>query len=57
VQHRNEEERKPNPNFGSIYHVMNNTLIDLWVKGLNIYMHRRGRIYKEPLEKYNNRKG
>jgi hypothetical protein len=51
------EERKPNPNFGSIYHVMNSTCIDLWVKGPNIYMYRRGRIYKEPLKKYNNRKG
>jgi hypothetical protein len=28
--------------------VMNNTCIHLRGKGLNIYMYRRGRIYKEP---------
>jgi hypothetical protein len=27
---------------------MNNTCIHLRAKGLNIYMYRRGRIYKEP---------
>jgi hypothetical protein len=42
---------------GSLYHVMNSTCIHLRVKGLNIYMYRRRRIYKEPLKKYNNRKG
>jgi hypothetical protein len=36
--------------FGSVYHVMNNTCIHLRVRGLNIYMCRRGRIYKEPPE-------
>jgi hypothetical protein len=41
-------ERKPNPNFGSVYHVMNSTCIHLRVKGPNIYMYRRGRIYKKP---------
>jgi hypothetical protein len=28
--------------------VMNSTCIHLRVKGPNIYMYRRGRIYKEP---------
>jgi nitrogen fixation/metabolism regulation signal transduction histidine kinase len=42
---------------GSIYHVMNSTCIHLRAKDSNLYMYRRGRIYKEPLEKYNNRKG
>jgi hypothetical protein len=51
------EEIKPNPNFGSVYHVMTSTCIHLRVKDLNIYMYRRERIYKEPLKKYNNRKG
>jgi hypothetical protein len=37
--------------------VMNSTCIHLRVEGPNIYMYRRGRIYKEPLKKYNNRKG
>jgi hypothetical protein len=32
------------------YHVMNNTCIHLRVKVLNIYMYKRGRIYKEPYE-------
>jgi hypothetical protein len=40
------EERKPNPNFGSVYHVMNSTCIHLRVE--DIYMYRRRRIYKEP---------
>jgi hypothetical protein len=31
--------------------VMNNTCIYLRVEGPNIYMYRRGRIYKEPLRK------
>jgi hypothetical protein len=35
---------------------MNITCIHLRVKGSYIYMYRRGGIYKEPLEKYNNRK-
>jgi hypothetical protein len=35
---------------------MNITCIHLRVKGLNIYMYMMGRIYKEPLKKYNNRK-
>jgi hypothetical protein len=30
------------------YHVMNNTCIHLRVKVPNIYMYKRGRIYKEP---------
>jgi hypothetical protein len=38
------------------YHVMNSTCIHLRVRGSYIYMYRRGRICKEPLEKYNNRK-
>jgi hypothetical protein len=50
VQHqerRLEEERKPNPNFGSVYHVMNSTCIHLRARGPNINMYRRGRTYKE----------
>jgi hypothetical protein len=35
---------------------MNITYIHLKAWGLYIYMYRRGRIYKEPLEKYNKRK-
>jgi hypothetical protein len=35
---------------------MNNTCIHLRVRGSYIYMYMRGRIYKDPLEKYNNRK-
>jgi hypothetical protein len=42
--------------FSSVYHVMNITCIHLRVKGLNICMHRKRRIYKEPLKKYNNKK-
>jgi hypothetical protein len=30
--------------------VMNSTCIHLRTRGLNIYMYRRGRIYKEPLK-------
>jgi hypothetical protein len=41
---------------GFVYHVMNNTCIHLKIKGPNIYMYRRRRIYKKTLEKYNNRK-
>jgi hypothetical protein len=41
--------------YGSVYHVMNNTCIHLRAKSPNIYMYRRGRIYKEPLKKNNNR--
>jgi hypothetical protein len=33
---------------GSVYHVRNSTCILLRAKGLNIYMYKRGRIYKEP---------
>jgi hypothetical protein len=40
----------------SVYHIMNNTYIHLMARGPNIYMYRRGRIYKESLKKYNNRK-
>jgi hypothetical protein len=40
----------------SVYHVTNDTCMHLRHKGSNIYMYRRGRIYKEPHEKYNNRK-
>jgi hypothetical protein len=36
--------------------VMNRTCIHLRANDPNIYMYRRGRIYKKPLEKYNNRK-
>jgi hypothetical protein len=32
---------------GSIYHVMNNTCINLRTKDPNIYMYRRERIYKK----------
>jgi hypothetical protein len=35
---------------------MNSTCIHLRVSDSYIYMYKRGRIYKEPLEKYNNRK-
>jgi hypothetical protein len=42
--------------FGFVYHVRNNTCIHMRTGGPNIYIYRRGRIHKEPLEKYNNRK-
>jgi hypothetical protein len=35
---------------------MNNTCIHLMASGSYIYMYKRERIYKEPLEKYNNKK-
>jgi hypothetical protein len=34
--------------FGSVYHVMNSTCIDMRALGLNIYMYKRGKIYEEP---------
>jgi hypothetical protein len=37
--------------------VMNSICIHLIANGLNIYMYRRGEYIKNPLEKYNNRKG
>jgi hypothetical protein len=37
--------------------VMNSTYIHLRVRDPNIYMYRRGEYTKNPLEKYNNRKG
>jgi hypothetical protein len=33
---------------GFVYYAMNNTCIHLRVEGSDIYMYRRGRIYKEP---------
>jgi hypothetical protein len=42
---------------GSIYHGMNSTCIHLRAKDPNIYMYRRGKYIKNPLKKYNNRKG
>jgi hypothetical protein len=56
VDRLGEENRNPNPNCWLCYHVKNNTCIHLRVKGLNTYMYRRGRIYKELLKKYNNKK-
>jgi hypothetical protein len=47
---REREEQTLTLIFGSIYYVMNNICIHLRAKGLNIYMYRRGRIYKEPPE-------
>jgi hypothetical protein len=47
---REREEQTLTLICGSVYHVMNSTCIHLRVKGLNIYMYRRGRIYKEPPE-------
>jgi hypothetical protein len=43
-------ERKTNLTLktSSVYHVMNITCIHLRAKGPNIYMYRRGGIYKEP---------
>jgi hypothetical protein len=40
----------------SLITVINSTYIHLRVRGSYIYMYRKGRIYKEPPEKYNNRK-
>jgi hypothetical protein len=42
-----EERKNISLVFGSICHVMNSTCIHLRAKGLNTYMYRRGRIYKE----------
>jgi hypothetical protein len=41
-------EKNPNPKIGSAYHVMYNTCIHMKVEDPNIYMYKRGRIYKEP---------
>jgi hypothetical protein len=57
VQDWEREERTLTLICGSVYHVKNSTCIQLRTKDLNIYMYKRGRIYKEPLEKYNNKKG
>jgi hypothetical protein len=59
VQHQDRSlgERKPNPHFGLVYHVMNSTCIDTRVLGLNICMYRRGKYIKNPLKKYMNAKG
>jgi hypothetical protein len=35
---------------GSGYHNMNSTCIYEWTGGPNIYMHMKGKIYKEPPE-------
>jgi hypothetical protein len=43
-----EERNKLTLICGSRYHVMNNTCIYLRAKCPNIYMYKRGRIYKEP---------
>jgi hypothetical protein len=40
----------------SLITVINSTYIYLRVRGSYIYMYRKVRIYKEPPEKYNNRK-
>jgi DNA-binding transcriptional regulator YdaS (Cro superfamily) len=42
--------RETPPYILALYHVMNNTCIYLRFKGPNIYMYRRGRIYREPLK-------
>jgi hypothetical protein len=44
-----QEEKNPTLVFASVYHVMNSTCIHLRGRGPNIYMYKRGRIYKEPL--------
>jgi hypothetical protein len=44
-----QEEKNPTLVFAFVYHVMNSTCIHLRVRGPNIYMYKRGRIYKEPL--------
>jgi hypothetical protein len=56
LEHRLGEKRKPNSNFDSVYYVLNSTCIYMRAEGLNIYIYRRERIYKEPLKKYNNKK-
>jgi hypothetical protein len=56
VQQKKILERKETLISSSVYHVTNDTCMHLRHKGSNIYMYRRGRIYKEPHEKYNNRK-
>jgi hypothetical protein len=53
---RKKRERTLTLICGSVYHVMNSTYIHLRTKDPNIYIYRRRRIYKDPLEKYNNRK-
>jgi hypothetical protein len=45
-----------NPNLWICYHVRNNTCIHMRAGGPNIYMYRRGKYIKNPLEEYNNRK-
>jgi hypothetical protein len=41
-----EREKTLALNSGSVYHIRNITYIHLRVKGSNIYMYKRGRIYK-----------
>jgi hypothetical protein len=50
---REKEGRTLTLIFGFVYRI---SLVYMRTGGPNIYMYRRGRIYKEPLEKYNNRK-
>jgi hypothetical protein len=45
--HGREKKRTLTLKIGSDYHVMNNTCIHLRARGSNIYMYRRGTIYKE----------
>jgi hypothetical protein len=51
------KERTLTLKIDSVYHVRNSICIHMRVKGPNIYVHiQEGRIYKEPLKKYNNKK-
>jgi hypothetical protein len=45
---REREERTLTLIFRYVYHVMNNTCIDMATLGPDIYMYRKGEIYKEP---------
>jgi hypothetical protein len=48
ARNRGEERRTLTLKIGYVYHVMNSSCIHLRAEGSNIYMYRRGRIYKEP---------
>jgi hypothetical protein len=56
IRRLGREKMNHNPNLWLCYHVRNSTCIHMRAGYLNIYIYRRGRIYKEHLEKYNNRK-
>jgi hypothetical protein len=50
ARNHGEERRTLTLKIGSVYHVSNSTCIYLRIRGLNIYMYMKGKIYKELLK-------